>query len=126
MPDPGDAAKPGSQGHSPVPVPHPSEVVAHVADFAELASSKTPGASASSLNHLLDVNVRVTAELGRRTMSISDVLKLSIGSVVELERPISDPVDLMVQGVRLARGEVVVVDDSFAIRITEIVDPKKR
>lgn len=94
-------------------------------EFAEL----TPAVSvtgAATLDNLLDVTVTVTAELGRSTTSIGDLLKLSVGSVVELDRLISEPVELMAQGVRLARGEVVVVEDRFAIRIQEIVDPKKR
>lgn len=95
------------------------------ADFAEL-DPIPQGGNAAALDNLLDVTVVVTAELGRATTSIGQLLKLNVGSVVELERPVSDPVDLMAQGVRLARGEVVVVDDRFAIRIQEIVDPKKR
>jgi flagellar motor switch protein FliN/FliY len=103
----------------------PPAVEAHVPDFAEL----TPGGATTapgSLDSLLDVTVTVTAELGRVTLPISEVLRLGLGSVLELNRSVSEPVDLMVQGVRLARGEVVVVDDRFAIRIQEIIDPKKR
>jgi flagellar motor switch protein FliN/FliY len=68
----------------------------------------------------------VTAELGRVTMPISAILGLGISSVVELSREVSEPIDLVVQGVRMARGEVVVVGDCFAVRIKEIIDPKKR
>lgn len=102
-----------------------SDVVARAADFAELGSAAA-GPAVSSLNSLLDVKVQVTAELGRTIISIEDVLKLSAGSVLELDRLVSEPVELMVQGVRLARGEVVVVDDHFAIRIKEISDSKKK
>jgi flagellar motor switch protein FliN/FliY len=102
-----------------------ADVVARVADFAELTAKPGTGGPAP-LNRLLDVSVKVTAELGRVTLSIADVLKLGVGSVVTLDRPISEPVDLMVQGVLLARGEVVVVDDNFAVRIKDIADPKKR
>lgn len=101
------------------------DVVARVADFAELPATNQNGASAP-LERLLDVSVSVTAELGRATLAIADVLKLTAGSVVELDRAVSEPVSLMVQGVRLARGEVVIVNDHFAIRIKEIADPKKR
>ena len=103
----------------------PADVLAKVADFAEL-SAAPDGTSAASLDRLLDVGVTVTAELGRASLSIGEVLKLNLGSVLELNRPVSEPVDLMVQGVRLARGEVVVVDDCFAIRIKEIAEPRKR
>lgn len=98
-------------------------IVASVADFPELAAEAT-GKPAGSLDHLLDVAVSVSAEVGRTTITIADLLKLEVGSVVGLDRGISEPIDLLVQGVLFARGEVVVVDDSFAIRIREILDPK--
>ncbi len=85
-----------------------------------------PPGPPGSLDSLLDVTVTVSAELGRITLPISEVLKLGLGSVLELNRAVSEPVDLIVQGVKLARGEVVVVEDRFAIRIQEILDPKKR
>ena len=101
------------------------QVETRVPEFAPI--SPTAGEAAlGSLNNLFDVNVTVTAELGRVTLSIGDLLKLSIGSVLELHRAVSEPVDLMVQGVRMARGEVVVVDDRFAIRIKEITETRKR
>ena len=100
-------------------------VVARVADFAELATPAAAGPPAP-LDRLLDVTVTVTAELGRVTLPISSVLNLNVNSVLELNRAVAEPVDLMVQGVLLARGEVVVVDDCFAIRIKEIPEPKKR
>lgn len=110
---------------SPPTSAEPAAVVAQVADFAEL-SAAPPANGPAPLDRLLDVAVTVTAELGRVTLSIADVLKMGVGSVIELDRPVTEPVDLMVQGVRLARGEVVVVDDRFAVRIKEIADPKKR
>lgn len=98
-------------------------VVASVADLPEL-ESEAAGKAGGSLDHLLDVSVSVSAELGRATMTIADILKLDVGSVVGLDRAVSEPVDLLVQGVLFARGEVVVIDDCFAIRIREILDPK--
>ena len=79
-----------------------ADVVAEVAAFAELSGS-SDGPNAASLDRLLDVDVTATAELGRTVLSIADVLKLNIGSVLELDRPLSEPVDVMVQGVALAR-----------------------
>ena len=111
-------------GEHAVRSPRP-DVVARVADFAELNAPATPGTPAP-LNRLLDVTVVVTAELGRVTMPISEVLNLNVHSVLELNRSVTEPVDLLVQGVLLARGEVVVVNDSFAVRIKEIAEPKKR
>ena len=101
----------------------PAGVTASVPEFPEFEATGA-GKPSSSLNHLLDVTVCVTAELGRVTMTISDILKLGVGSVVGLDRGVTEPVDLLVQGVPFARGEVVVVDDCFAIRIREIVDPR--
>jgi flagellar motor switch protein FliN/FliY len=106
----------------PTAAPRPG-VVARVADLPEL-DPKADAAGAGSLNQLLDVAVSVTAEVGRVTLSIGDILKLGNGSVVGLDRAVSEPIDLLVQGVPFARGEVVVVEDRFAIRICEIVDPK--
>lgn len=100
-------------------------VVARVADFTEQSSVASLGTPAP-LDRLLDVTVTVTAELGRVTLPISAVLNLNVNSVLELNRGVAEPVDLLVQGVLLARGEVVVVDDCFAIRIKEIAEPKKR
>ena len=96
--------------------------IAETPEFPEFAAKA--GDAAGSLNHIYDVSVHVTAELGRVTVSIADILKLGVGAVVGLDRLVSDPIDLLVQGVPFARGDVVVVDDRFAIRIREILDPK--
>ena len=80
-----------------------------------------PPASGRSLDVLLDVPVQVAVELGRAERQIRDVLALVPGSVVELDRLAGDPLDLLVNGRRIARGEAVVVDERFALRITEIL-----
>ncbi|HYV36408.1 MAG TPA: flagellar motor switch protein FliN [Gemmataceae bacterium] len=109
---------------TPVTPPPGPDVVARAAEFAAL-NPTGGGAGLGSLNHLLNVTVTVTAELGRATKPIGDVLKYGLGAVVELDRAVSEPVDLLVQGVRVARGEVVVIEDRFAIRITEIAEVKR-
>ncbi len=101
----------------------PSEVLARAVDFPPL-TAKTPGAGSPALDRLLDVTMTVTAELGRVTLPISSILKLGTDSIIELDRNVSELIDLMVQGVCLARAEVVVVGDSFAVRIKEIMDPR--
>jgi flagellar motor switch protein FliN len=112
-------------GPASVPEAPPNQaVLANIAEFPEF-KAMAAATEAGSLNHLLDVAVCVTAELGRVTMSVGDILKLGIGSVVELDRAISEPIDLLVQGVPFARGEVVVIEDRFAIRIQEILDPRQ-
>lgn len=98
------------------------EVSVKAVEFTDLPSSAT--GSGGSLNQLLKVKFEVEAVLGRTTLSIGEILKLGSGSVVEFDRTISEPVDLVVQGLTVARGEVVVVGDSFAIRIKEVISPQ--
>jgi flagellar motor switch protein FliN len=105
--------------------PTGTSVVANQANFPQLDAIAN-AAAAGTFNHLLEVSVCLTAELGRVTLSIGDIMKLGPGSVVGLNRTIAEPVDLLVQGVPFARGEVVVIDDRFAIRIREIVDPAQQ
>jgi flagellar motor switch protein FliN/FliY len=99
-------------------------IVGQIADFPEF-TPRGADAPIGTINHLFDVSVCVTAELGRMNLSVAEILKLGIGSVVSLDRTVSEPVDLLVQGVPFARGEVVVIEDRFAIRIREILDPKQ-
>ncbi len=77
-----------------------------------------------NLDLLMNVSLAVSAELGRCTMRVSDVLKLGKGSIVELDRLAGDPVDVLVNNRLVARGEVVAVDDRFGIRVTEVVARK--
>jgi len=79
--------------------------------------------TARGMDLLRSVPMEVTAEIGRTRMTIQELLSLSPGAVVELDRPVGSPADVLVNGRLFARGEVVVVDEDFAIRITEIVDP---
>lgn len=81
---------------------------------------------AANLDMLLDVNLKVTVELGRSRLKFRDVLNLANGSVVELGRQTSEPVDILVNGALLATGEVVVVDDHFAVRITKLLNRVER
>ena len=81
---------------------------------------------AANLDLLLDVNLKITVELGRSTLKFRDVLNLSTGSVVSLSRLTSEPVDILVNGALLAAGEVVVIDDHFAVRITKLLNRVER
>jgi flagellar motor switch protein FliN len=81
------------------------------------------GAMRGGLDMLHDVEMEVSAELGRTRMSVRELLSLSPGAIVELDRAAGSPADLLVNGRLIARGEVVVVDENFGIRITEIVSP---
>lgn len=94
----------------------------HPVEFPNVVAGNDSSGTAVSLQRFYDVNVAITVELGRVTLPIGELVKLGDGAVLELERAISDPVDVVAQGVRVARGEVVVVDDRYAVRITEIED----
>lgn len=101
-----------------------SGVVVKTPEFMPLRERGTP-TDAASMERFYEVRVSVWAELGRVEMPLGELLQLGEGSVLRLDRPVGDPVDLVSQGVKLARGEVVVVDDSFAIRIREILSTEK-
>jgi flagellar motor switch protein FliN/FliY len=81
---------------------------------------------ARRLELLLDVPLEVSVELGRARMSIQDLLNLSPGSVVELDKIAGEPLDILINDRLIARGEAVVVNDKFGVRITDIVSPSER
>lgn len=99
-----------------------------VSVVAEAASPavEAPGAAAWGIDMLRDVEMEVTCELGRTRMTVRQLLALAPGDVVELDRLAGSPADLLVNGTLLARGEVVVVDEAFGLRITEIVTRDER
>ncbi|HEX5126635.1 MAG TPA: flagellar motor switch protein FliN [Rhodocyclaceae bacterium] len=75
---------------------------------------------------ILDIPVHITVELGRTTISIRNLLQLAHGSVVELDAMAGEPMDVLVNGTLIAQGEVVVVNDKFGIRLTDIITPSER
>ncbi len=91
---------------------------AHPVEFPQAAKSKA--SSSLPLERFAEVSIELSVEIGRVTMPIGEMLQLGEGAVVELSRSVSEPVDVMAQGIRIASGEVVVIDDRFAVRITEI------
>jgi len=80
----------------------------------------------NNINLLMDVNMELTVELGRTRKPIKEILGMGEGTVIELDKLAGEPVDILVNGRLIARGEVVVIDESFGVRVTEIVDPKDR
>ncbi len=95
------------------------------ADFQQLSSSNK-GEGQRNIDLLMDVELPVSIELGKTTMDISDILALGPGSVVELEKLVGEPVDLLVNNKCVARGEVVVVEENFGLRITSLISPEER
>lgn len=107
-----------------------SEVAAEAAAPATFANLQPGGASANGagndLNMILDIPVQLTVELGRTRIPIKHILQLAQGSVVELDALAGEPMDVLVNGYLIAQGEVVVVNDKFGIRLTDIVTPSER
>jgi flagellar motor switch protein FliN/FliY len=99
------------------------EVVARQAEFARL-ESRGAATGATSLESLRDVPITITARLGHTVLPIGEILKLGPGSVIELEESVGHAIELTVRGVPFATGEVVVVDEHFAIRIKSLLPPR--
>jgi flagellar motor switch protein FliN len=127
----GDTAATGAEARNP----DPADAVASGAETSPLdlpevstprAPTPTPGSTGEpggrSLSLLRNVEMSVTAELGRTRMTVAELLSLTPGSVVELNKAAGTPIDLLVNGTLIARGEVVVIDEEFGVRISEIVD----
>jgi flagellar motor switch protein FliN/FliY len=74
----------------------------------------------------MDIPLEISVELGRVKMMVRDVVELSTGSIVEIEKAAGEPVDVLVNGRLVAHGEVVVIEDNFGVRITEILNPNER
>jgi len=90
------------------------------------AGAAAPSAANLNLDMILDVSVTVSIEVGRSRMSINDLLKLSQGAIIELDRMAGEPLDVLVNGTLVARGEIVVVRDKFGIMLTEVVSAEER
>lgn len=130
----------GTQGHEVAPPPtmppqhyappppqpqYPPQSVQPV-QFGALGASTAASHSAGSLDRILDIPLKVTVELGSSRLKVKNVLELAKGSVVELDKLSGEPVDLLVNGRLMARGEVVVVNENFGVRISEILGPEAR
>ena len=121
------AAAPANYGYGAPPMqPHvASNVPVQSAQFTPLSTTPVQ-INDANIGLILDVPLQVNVELGRTKKSIKDILDLTKGSIVELDKLAGEPVDIMVNGKYLAKGEVVVIDENFGVRITEIVSPLER
>ncbi len=105
------------------------EVDAESADFADMDYGESDTIYSPldpKLELLYDLQLPVSIELGRTNMLIRDILRLGRGSVIEFDKLVSEPVDVLINGKKVAEGEVVVIDKHFGIRITTLVDPSDR
>lgn len=94
--------------------------------FQPLLGTAASGGAKADIDLILDVPVQLTVELGRTKLTIKDLLQLGQGSVVELDGLAGEPMDIFVNGYLIAQGEVVVVDDRYGIRLTDIITPSER
>ena len=124
---PAAAAAPANYGYGAPPMqPHvASNVPVQSAQFTPLSTAPVQ-VNDANIGLILDVPLQVNVELGRTKKSIKDILDLTKGSIIELDKLAGEPVDIMVNGKYLAKGEVVVIDENFGVRITEIVSPLER
>lgn len=99
-----------------------------VDEAAPVSTDTKAGAEGSEINldALLDVQVQLSVEIGRSKVPIKQLISLNQGSVIELDRGVNEPLDLLVNGTLMARGEVVVVDGQFGLRLIDIVSPSER
>ena len=113
------AAALAEQNTNPAPAPAAAGV------FQPL-SKVEPTTTRNDIDMILDIPVRMTVELGRTKIAIRNLLQLAQGSVVELDGMAGEPMDVLVNGCLIAQGEVVVVNDKFGIRLTDIITPAER
>ena len=103
-----------------------SEVSASTAGVFQPLSKVAPTSTRNDIDMILDIPVQMTVELGRTKLAIRNLLQLAQGSVVELDGMAGEPMDVLVNGCLIAQGEVVVVNDKFGIRLTDIITPSER
>jgi len=99
---------------------------AQVAEFDTVQDESQPASGDVNLDVILDVPVTLSMEVGRTRVPIRNLLQLNQGSVVELDRAAGEPLDVFVNGTLIAHGEVVVVNERFGIRLTDVVSPAER
>jgi len=119
------AAAMAEQASEPTPPAASQPQVTPVNIFEQLTPGMVPG-GAGNLDMILDIPVNLTVELGRTKIAIRSLLQLAQGSVVELNGLAGEPMDVLVNGCLIAQGEVVVVNDKFGIRLTDIITPSER
>jgi flagellar motor switch protein FliN/FliY len=102
------------------------DVAAAAEDVAAAASAVKKKGPGHTLEFILDVTLQVTVEVGRARMTIQDLLQLGQGSVIELEKLAGEPLDIYINGKAVARGEAVVVNEKFGVRLTDIISTEDR
>jgi flagellar motor switch protein FliN/FliY len=103
-----------------------AQQAASAAVFKDFSGTPSKSETHNDIDFILDIPVQLTVELGRTKIAIKNLLQLAQGSVVELDGMAGEPMDVLVNGCLIAQGEVVVVNDKFGIRLTDIITPSER
>ena len=119
-----DEAKTSDSAAAPVATAQPFQAPA--LDSAGVVATASGNDARPNIDVILDVPVTLSLEVGRAQMSVGRLLRLTQGSVVELDRSAGEPLDVLVNGTLVAHGEIVIVNDKFGIRLTDVVPPGKR
>jgi flagellar motor switch protein FliN/FliY len=119
-----DGLRAGTEAAPQAPAPAAQPAAQSV--FKPLAGGESAAASGTDIDLIMDVPVQLTVELGRTRLTIKNLLQLGQGSIVELEALAGEPMDIFVNGYLIAQGEVVVVEEKYGIRLTDIITPSER
>ncbi len=120
----------GAPSQAPAPqmptTPTQPKVTVQPVQFPNLSQLPVPPEQLANIQLLLDVPMQITVELGRTKMLVKEILSLGEGSIIELDKLAGEPVDLLVNNKLIAKGEVVVIDENFGVRVTDIINPAER
>ncbi len=106
--------------------PNDIQEISNIADDVKAGDDALNKLKVQNLDFILDIPLKVTVELGRTSVVIKDLLQLGQGSVLELDKLAGEPLEILVNGKLVAKGEVVVVNEKFGIRLTDIISPVER
>ncbi|MCK6206210.1 flagellar motor switch phosphatase FliY [Bacillus infantis] len=123
---PTQVQQPGSPQHFGAAYPGTQQPQVQPAAFSNFETHQLQETEAKNLDMLLDIPLQVTVELGRTKRSVKDILQLSAGSIVELDKLAGEPVDILVNSRLIAKGEVVVIEENFGVRVTDIISQSDR
>ncbi|KQL35523.1 flagellar motor switch protein FliN [Psychrobacillus sp. FJAT-21963] len=121
-----EQSQPQAQMQFTQPRPQAPQVEVQQAQFASFDAPNLTQNESRNLNLLLDIPLQVTVELGRTKRTVKDILELTSGSIIELDKLAGEPVDILVNNRHIAKGEVVVIDENFGVRITDILSQAER
>ena len=115
-----------TEGENPEEIKNDEEKVKRILDQVKAGDDSLNKLKVQNLDFILDIPLEVTVELGRTKVLVKDLLQMGQGSVIELDKLAGEPLEIIVNGKLVAKGEVVVVKEKFGVRLTEIISPIER